>query len=92
MNDEDLKKKIASKIIKDATPIDFAKLIKDGVIKQIGKSYYTDNIHKLPDDVAQKIKSTDKTKNGLKLTFYKVTKSIKKTAEQLEKRGYKKTL
>ena len=92
MNDEDLKKKLASEVIMHATPIDFAKLIKDGVIKQIGKSYYTDNIHKLPYHVAQRIKSMAGTKKGTKLTFYKVTKSIKKTAEKLEKLGYKKTL
>ncbi len=92
MNDEDLKKKLASEIIKYATPTDLAQLIKDGVIKQIGKSYYTDNIHKLPDDVAKRVKSTVQTKKGTKLTFYKVTKSIKKKAEKLKKRGYKKTL
>ena len=93
MNEEDLKKmitkeKIASEIIMHATPIDFDQLIKDGVIKQIGKSDYTDNMQKLPYHVAQKIKSVGETKNGLKLTFYKETKSIKKSAEKLMKLGY----
>ena len=72
-----------------ATPIDFAKLIKDGVIKQIGKSYYTDNIHKLHENVRKKINSMAETKNGIRLTFYKVTKTDIKKAEELKKRGYK---
>ncbi len=94
MNDEDLKKKltkenVASEIIMLATPIDFAKLIKDGRIKQIGRSYYTNNIHKLPKNVTSKIKSMAETKNGLRLTFYKVTKTSIKKAEKLKKLGYK---
>jgi hypothetical protein len=88
MNDEELRKEVANKILLYATPIDFAQLIKDGVLKQIGKSYYADNIHKLPDDVIQKIKSVTPTKNGAKLTFCKVTKSIKEIAEKLRENGY----
>jgi hypothetical protein len=64
-----------------ATPIDFEQLIKDGLIKRIGKSYYTDSIPNLPEAVAKKIKHISPTKNGEKLTFYKETQKIKKLAE-----------
>ena len=65
-----------------ATPIDFDKLINDGLLKKIGTSYYTDNIHKLPKNVSIKIKTFTPTKKGLKLTFYKESKSMIKLAEK----------
>jgi hypothetical protein len=68
-----------------ATPIDFEKLVGDGVLKRHGKSYYTDNLHSLPEHVAKKIKSIAQTKKGIKLSFYKETKSIKKLAEKTKK-------
>lgn len=64
-----------------ATPIDFDELIDAGLVKKIGTSYYTDNIHGLPKNVSQKIDSIKQTKNGLKLTFCKETKAIKKLAD-----------
>ncbi len=67
-----------------ATPIDFDDLIKKGLIKKVGKSYYTDNIHKLPKEVTCKIKEMSNGRYGLKLTFYKETKSIKKVAKDFE--------
>ena len=90
MNDEDLKKELVREIIIQVTPIDFDKLIKDGVIKKIGKSYYTDSIRKLPADVAKKINFNSlgtKTKNGIRFSFYKDT-STKKATEDLKKLGY----
>jgi len=94
MNNKDLKKmltkeNIASKIIMHAIPIDFAKLIKDGVMKKIGKSYYSNNIKKLPDHVAIKIRSMAETEHGIRLTFYNATKTDIKKAEELKKLGYK---
>lgn len=62
-----------------ATPIDF-----EGLIKKVGKSYYTDNIHTLPKEVTYKIKELSNDRHGLKLTFYKETKSIKKVAKDFE--------
>lgn len=74
MNDEEIRK-MAEKIEKEteimSTPIDFEQLEKDGLIKKVGKSYYTDNIHNLPEHVSKKITSSETTKNGTKLTFYK---------------------
>jgi hypothetical protein len=45
---EELRKEVAKVAHILATPIDFDKLISDGLLKQIGTSYYTDNVHALP--------------------------------------------
>jgi hypothetical protein len=68
-----------------STPIDFDQLIKDGSLKKIGKSYYADNIDSLPENVGKRITSVNKTKNGIRVTFSKETKSIKKLADKFEK-------
>lgn len=88
MNDEELKKmrkKLANEYHIMSIPIDFDQLIKDGLLKKIGKSYYTDSIHNLPENVSKRIISTSMTKNGIKVTFSKETKSMKKMADKLEK-------
>ena len=69
---EEMRKMIANKSHALATPIDFKILIKEGLLKQVGKSYYTDNIHALPKEVSEKIKSVSNGRYGIKLTFYKV--------------------
>ena len=68
-----------------STPIDFDQLIKDGLIKKIGRSYYADNIHNLPENVSKRITSVSETKNGIRVTFSKETKSMKKLADKFEK-------
>lgn len=88
MNDEELRilaRMMANEAYALATPIDFDKLVKDGVLKRIGKSYYTDNVRNLPEHVSKKISSIEQTKKGKKLIFYKETKSIKKLAEDFKK-------
>ena len=60
MNNEEV-----TKIIKEvaevahtlATPIDFDMLAIDGLLKKVGTSYYTENIHALPKNVSKKIKT-----------------------------------
>lgn len=84
MNDEEIakmQKDVANITHILATPIDFDKLIDAGLLKKIGTSYYTDNIHGLPKNVSRKIDSIKQTKNGLKMTFCKETKAIKKLAD-----------
>lgn len=79
MDDEMLynaRNKLAAEAQALATPIDFDHLMEDGLIKKIGNSYYTDNIHGLPEIVTKKIQSFKQTRNGLKLTFYKETKAL----------------
>lgn len=89
MNDERekimTKQQVAEEAHALATPLDFENLVATGVLKQIGKSYYTDNIHTLPEHVVKKISSTEHTKKGIKLSFYKETKSIKNLAEKTKK-------
>ncbi len=88
MNNDELKKMrkvLAKESHIMSIPIDFNQLIKDGLLKKIGKSYYTDNIHNLPKSISKRIISVSKTKNGLKVTFSKETKSIKKLADKFEK-------
>lgn len=57
-----------------STPNDFDQLIKDGLIKKIGRSFYADNIHNLPVNVSKRITSVSETKNGIRVTFSKETK------------------
>lgn len=52
-------------------PIDFESLVEIGALIQKGKSYYLGNKDLLPDHVSKKVKSLEKNKNGLKVTFYK---------------------
>lgn len=88
MNDEEvekMRKMLAKESNIMSTPIDFDQLIKDGLLKKIGKSYYTDNIHNLPENVRKRITSVSETKNGIRVTFSKETKSMKKLADKFEK-------
>lgn len=81
---EKIKKEVAKVAHILATPIDFDQLINDGLLKKIGNSYYTENIHGLPENLSKKIKSITQTKKGLKLTFYKESKSMIKLAKNTE--------
>lgn len=81
---EELRKDVAEIAYILATPIDFDKLISEGLLKQIGTSYYTDKLHSLPENVSKKIKTITPTKKGLKLTFYKETKKMIKLAKNTE--------
>jgi len=88
MNDEEvekMRKMLAKESHIMSTPIDFDQLIKDGLLKRIGKSYYVDNIHNLPENVSKRITSVSETKNGIRVTFSKETKSMKKLADKFEK-------
>ncbi|MDP2842756.1 MAG: hypothetical protein Q8O06_03825 [Acetobacterium sp.] len=82
---EKMRKMLAQEAHILSTPIDFDQLIKDGLLKKIGKSYYVDNIHDLPENVGKRITSVSQTKNGTKVTFSKETKSMKKLADKSEK-------
>lgn len=88
MNEDEkriMAKRVADEVYALATPIDLEKLVSDGVLKKYGKSYYTDNLHDLSELVRKKISSITKTKKGMKLSFYKETRSMKKLAEKTKK-------
>ena len=86
--DNDEVEKMHKMLVKESLiisiPIDFDQLIKDGLLKKIGKSYYTDNILNLPENISKRITSVSETKNGIKVTFSKETKSMKKLADKFE--------
>jgi len=68
-----------------STPIDFEGLIQQGLLKKVGKSYYVDNVDALPESAKMNIKTiATGSKHGIKVTFYKDTKSIKKIAEKFK--------
>ena len=83
MDKEEMTRKLAESAQAFAEPIDFDKLLKDGLLIQHGKSYYAPDINALPEKLAKRIKNATPTKNGLKVTFYKERKSMQKLAEQL---------
>jgi hypothetical protein len=71
MDEKEMTKKLAESVQAFAEPIDFDKLLKDGLLIQKGKSYYAPDIKALPEKVANRIKEIVPTKNGLRVTFYK---------------------
>lgn len=83
MNEEEMTKKLVESIRAFAEPIDFDQLIKDGLLIQKGRSYYAPDIKALPDKVSKRIKEAVPTKNGLRVTFHKEKKSMKKLASKL---------
>lgn len=84
MIDKEMAERIAQSAEAFSKPIDFDQLLKDGLLIQKGKSYYAPNLHALPEDVSQRIKRATPTKNGIKATFYKESKSVEKLARQLK--------
>ena len=52
-------------------PINFDDLVKSGALKKKGKTYYIGSKDLLPKYVSKKIKSIEKNRNGVKVTFYK---------------------
>lgn len=83
MNDEEMIKKIAESAQAFAEPIDFEKLLKEGILTIKGRSYYVQDIHQLPQKVSKRIKQATPTKNGIRVTFHKESKRLKKIANQL---------
>jgi hypothetical protein len=86
MDEEEMTKKLAESVQAFAEPIDFDKLLKDGLLIQKGRSYYAPDINALPEKVSKRIKEAVPTKNGLRVTFYKQHNSMQKLAERLK--GY----
>lgn len=85
MNDEEMAKEIAKSAQAFSEPIDFEKLIADGLLTRKGKSYYVSDLKVLPENVSKRIKQAVPTKNGLRVTFHKESKSLKKLANQLSR-------
>jgi dTDP-glucose pyrophosphorylase len=72
-----------------STRIDFEKVISDGLIKKVGHSYYAENIRSLPESVRIRIKSiATPTKHGIKVTFHKESKRLKKLLEKFKLLSY----
>ena len=83
MDDEEMAREIAKSAQAYAEPIDFDKLIKDGLLIKKGRSFYAPDLKTLPEKVSKRIKSAMLTKDGLRVTFHKESKALKKIAEQL---------
>ncbi|WP_415239619.1 hypothetical protein [Pseudomonas brassicacearum] len=80
-------KEIAKSAHAFAEPIDFEKLVNDGLLIKKGKSFYATNLEALPEIVSKRIKEIASTKNGLRVTFYKESKALEKLARQLSDHG-----
>lgn len=83
MDNEEMAREIAKSAHAFAEPIDFDRLIKDGLLIKKGKSFYAPNLKALPETVSRRIKEIASTKNGFRVTFYKESKPLKKLASQL---------
>lgn len=84
MNDEEMTKEIAKAAQAFSEPIDFEKLITEGLLIRKGKSYYVPDLKNLPENIVKRIKQTTPTKNGLRVTFYRESRSLKKLTDQLK--------
>jgi hypothetical protein len=86
MFDKETIKKLVETAQVLSEPIDFEALIKEGVLIKRGSSYYAPNIHALPKNVSERIRERAQTKYGVRVTFYKERKGLKKIANQFS--GY----
>lgn len=71
MDPKEMQAKLENEMEIMSTPINFKQFEEQGFIKKIGKSYYTNCLHDLPELLSKKVKSINSTKNGMRLTFYK---------------------
>ncbi len=84
IDDAELRKKVRKAIIDMGTPIDFDDLEAKGILKKSGTWYEVPDTEHLPDFAKKQIKEIAQTKTGAKVKFYKVTKTMKRKAEELK--------
>lgn len=84
MDNEEMARQIAKSAQAFADPIDFERLIRDGLLIKRGRSFYVPDLNALPENISKRIKVATPTKDGLMVTFYKESKSLKKLAESLK--------
>ena len=70
MNYDEIKNKVEKITVNMVVPVNLPELIENGTIKIIAKSFYVENMQKLPREVAAKISSTSPTENGMRITFH----------------------
>ena len=69
MNFDEVKKKVDRMTADQTVPADLKELIESGAIKIIAKSFYVENMQKLPKSVSNLISSTQPTEHGMRITF-----------------------
>ncbi|PIU19543.1 MAG: hypothetical protein COT18_06975 [Elusimicrobia bacterium CG08_land_8_20_14_0_20_59_10] len=69
MNYDDIKNKVDRMILNTVVPGNLRELIETGTIKIIAKSFYVENMQKLPKNVSTMISSALPTENGMRITF-----------------------
>ncbi|CDL85249.1 hypothetical protein [Xenorhabdus szentirmaii] len=75
---------VANKAHAFSQPINLEKLISDGLIKKVGKSYYTDDFNALPENIKKRVSSISKGRYGIRIVFTKETKKMAKLAEEFK--------
>ncbi|EGQ9162802.1 hypothetical protein F7U82_24640 [Vibrio parahaemolyticus] len=81
---DDIRKMVANESYAASQPIDFEKLISDGLIKKVGNSYYTDDFNALPENIKKRVRNPRKGRYGIKLEFTKETKKMAALAEKFK--------
>ena len=71
MTPDEIKKKLARITVDMILPDDLPELIENGTITIIAKSFYVENMQKLPRNVAAKISSMSPTEHGMRIIFNK---------------------
>ena len=71
MNYDDIKNKVEKIIYNTAVPANLRELIENGTITIIAKSFYVENMQKLPKNVSGLIASARPTENGMRITFHR---------------------
>ncbi len=76
MNYDDIKNKVDRMSLNMAVPANLRELIESGTITVIAKSFYVENMQKLPKSVSALIASASPTENGMRITFYKKSRAF----------------
>lgn len=80
------REKMARELVKAAQaftePLNLEPLLKKGILKKKGRSYYVHDMNLLPEKARRRVKTITQTKEGMRVTFHKEKKSLKKVVEQ----------
>ncbi len=80
----DIRKMVANNSRLLSATVDIEALIKDGIVKKVGNSYYVESIESLPKDARRKLKSLTKGRHGVKVEFIKGSSSMGKLANEFK--------
>lgn len=80
----EIRKIVANKAHLLSKSVDVEFLIDEGIVKQVGKSFYVESLDLLPEDTRKLLKSVKKGRYGIRVEFAKGSKSMANLAEKFK--------